>query len=179
MYYKNLLAFIEKLKEEQEIKFIKEEVSTYLDISKITDAESKSADGGKALCFTNVKGSRFPVVTNIFGSDKRICLALGTDNLDNLGNRLKEYINIKPIRNVGSIFNLLKMAGDATKIFPRKYKGKNPPCQQVVYTGDEVDLSIIPVLTSWPKDAGPFITLPMVITKSLTTQRRLSLLQRI
>ncbi|MBW1616139.1 MAG: menaquinone biosynthesis decarboxylase [Deltaproteobacteria bacterium] len=170
--YKNLLEFIEKLKEEKEIKFIKQEVSPHLDISKITDKESKSKNGGKALCFTNVKNSRFPVTTNIFGSDKRICLALGVDKLDDLGERVKEYIHTNPTKNIKGILNILKLVGNAANFFPRKYRGKTPPCRQVVYTGDKVDLSIIPVLTCWPKDAGPFITLPMVITKSLSTGKR-------
>ncbi|MBW1650395.1 MAG: menaquinone biosynthesis decarboxylase [Deltaproteobacteria bacterium] len=170
--YKNLLEFIERLKEEKEIKFIKKEISPHLDISRLTDAESKSKNGGKALCFTNVKGHRFPVVTNIFGSDKRICLALGADRLDDLGKRVKKYIKAKPFENIKSIFNILKLVGGAVNFFPRAYKGKHPPCQQVVYKGEDVDLSILPVLTSWAKDAGPFITLPMVITKSFYTGKR-------
>ncbi|MFW6242481.1 MAG: menaquinone biosynthesis decarboxylase, partial [Thermodesulfobacteriota bacterium] len=56
--------------------------------------------------------------------------------------------------------------------FPRKFRGRTPPCQEVVLAGDQVDLGKLPVLTTWPKDGGPFITLPLVITRSLATGKR-------
>ncbi len=170
--YKNLTEFIKKLKDVGELKIIEKKVSPYIEISRYIDAESKSFAGGKALYFQNVENSSFPVVANIFGSYKRICMALGVKNLDEIGENIREYIDIKKPTNFKEITNILSMLTKSAKFFPRKFKGKNPPCQEVVYKGDAVDLGILPVLTCWPKDAGPFITLPLVITKSLKTGKR-------
>ena len=82
--YKNLSEFINRLKKAGELKTIEKEVSPYIEISKYTDIESKKKGGGKALYFQNVKNSKFPVATNIFGSDKRISMALGVEKLDDL-----------------------------------------------------------------------------------------------
>ncbi|HDL08572.1 MAG TPA: UbiD family decarboxylase, partial [Desulfobacteraceae bacterium] len=170
--YKNLKIFLKKLHQAKEIKYIKDQVSPYLDISRITDKESKFPGGGKALFFEDVKGSSFPVVTNMFGSMRRICMALGVDNLDRLGERIREYIDFNPPRNLKEALNVIPMALNLAKFFPRPYRFKFPPCQEVVYKNDAVDLSIIPVLHCWPKDAGPFITLPIIFTKSLATGKR-------
>ncbi len=169
--YKNLSEFLDVLKKAGEIKFIKKQVSPYIEISKYTDCEAKSSDGGNALYFTNVKGSDFPVVTNIFGSSKRICMALGVDNLDQLAKRIKKYIELSLPKNIKQAIDLFLLATEAARFFPRKFKGR-PPCQEVVYKGNDVDLGKIPVMTCWPKDGGPFITLPIVITKSLVTGKR-------
>ncbi|QTA78123.1 Decarboxylase family protein, UbiD-like [Desulfonema limicola] len=170
--YNNLKEFLDALDKAGEMKYIKDQVSPFLDISKITDKESKSPGGGKALFFENVKGSAFPVATNIFGSYKRICMALGVKDLDEPGKRIKEYIEFNPPKNLKEALNIIPMAVSMTKFFPRSFKGKTPPCQEVVLTGEKVDLSKLPVLHCWPKDAGPFITLPLVITKSLSTGKR-------
>lgn len=170
--YKNLKDFLNTLDKKGEIKYIKHKVSCHIEISKITDHESKSSKGGKALFFENIKESKFPVVTNIFGSDRRICLALGVNNLDDLGKRIKKYIDLAPPKNFREALSIVPMALDFSRFFPRSCKYKNPPCQEVVLKGKDVDLSIIPVLWCWPKDAGPFVTLPVVFTKSLVTGRR-------
>ncbi|MBW1898634.1 MAG: UbiD family decarboxylase, partial [Deltaproteobacteria bacterium] len=170
--YRNLKAFIKTLENENEIKKIDAEVSPFIEISKITDKESKSPGGGKALFFRNVSGSKFPVVTNIFGSNRRICLALGVKDLDQLGERVREYIEFNPPKNLKDALNIIPMAVNLANFFPRRYKSKPPPCQEVVIKGEQVDLSAIPVLHCWPGDAGPFVTLPLVFTKSLITGKR-------
>lgn len=75
--YKNLAEFIRALEDAGELKRVREEVSSEIEISKITDAESKKPGGGKALLFERVKNSEFPAATNLFGSDKRMSMALG------------------------------------------------------------------------------------------------------
>ena len=170
--YKNLREFLDALHKAGEIKYIVEPVSVRLEISRYTDRESKSPEGGKALFFKNVKESQFPVVTNIFGSPRRICLALGVDHLDRLGERVREFTELNPPRNFMGVLNLIPMAINAAKFFPRSFKGTTAPCQEVVLKGEDVDLSSLPVLWCWPGDAGPFVTLPIVFTKSLLTGRR-------
>ncbi|MCK5507916.1 MAG: menaquinone biosynthesis decarboxylase [Desulfobacterales bacterium] len=170
--YKNLKDFLNTLDRAGELKSIGHKISPYLEISKITDKESKSPHGGKALFFEQVEGSSFPVATNIFGSSHRICMALGVEHLDKLSERIKQYININPPKSLKEALNIIPMAINVTKFFPRSCRSKIPPCQEVVYKGGDVDLSRLPVLHCWPKDAGPFITLPMVFTKSLVTGKR-------
>ncbi len=168
--YKNLGEFISELDRAGELLRIKAPVSRDLEITHITDLASKAPGGGKALMFENVRGSRFPVLTNAFGSGRRICMALGTDSLDGLAQRLEAFIKIEPPKSLKQLAGLLPMGLDLARFFPRR--AKRAPCQEVVYRGDAVDLSILPVLKCWPQDGGPFVTLPVVITRSLKTGRR-------
>ena len=170
-HYKNLREFIDVLEREGELLRIKDEVSAHLEISHITDLASKSPHGGKALLFENVRDSEFPVITNAFGSIKRICLALGVGNLDELGARIDDIMNIKAPRSFMDVGRVLPTALDLFKSMPRA-AGKKAPCQEVVHLGDDVDLRRIPVLHCWPQDGGPFVTLPLVFTRSLATGKR-------
>jgi len=170
--YKNLRNFIDHLEKNGELLIVDREVSPYLEISKFTDRESKKPRGGKALLFTHVKNSDVPVATNIFGSPRRICMALGVNHLDELGARVHKYLNLSPPGSFKDAFAMLPMALEASRFFPRAFKGKTPPCQEVVYKGADVDLSRLPILHCWPRDAGPFVTLPLVFTRSLVTGKR-------
>jgi 4-hydroxy-3-polyprenylbenzoate decarboxylase len=170
--YKNLREFLDRLEKAGELKHIRREVSSRLEISRLTDRESKSVDGGAALFFERVAGSAFPVATNLFGSPRRICMALGVDHLDDLAERIRSYIEIDPPSSFREALSMLPLALDASRFFPRSFKGKTPPCQEIVTTGEAVDLSRLPVLHCWPKDAGAFITLPLVFTRSLKTGRQ-------
>ena len=165
--FDNIGAFLEALDRAGELRTVSDPVSPVLEISRYTDAESKSPGGGKALLFRKVKGSEFPVATNLFGSDKRICMALGVDRIDDLAERLRALITMKPPKGLRDMLHLLPTALQVTSFFPRRFKGKTAPCQEVVYLGNEADLRRLPVLHCWPKDGGPFITLPLVFTKSL------------
>jgi len=170
--YNNLNEFIRELDKAGEVRYINEAVSPILEISQRTDSESKSPGGGKALCFRNVKESSFPVVTNLFGSWRRIGMALGVDDLNELSARIKTYLDFDPPGTLKQVFQTLPMALDILNFFPRAHRTGTPPCQQVVLTGAQVDLNRLPVIQCWPKDAGRFITLPLVITRSLKTGKR-------
>lgn len=168
--YENLGEFVEVLEKAGELIRIKAPVSRELEITQITDLASKSPGGGKALFFENVKGSEFPVLTNAFGSERRICMALGVPNLEALTQRLRRFIQLEPPRSIRDALGLLPMGLEALRFLPKKVK--RAACQEVVHVGAEVDLSRLPVLQCWPQDGGPFITLPVVITRSLDTGRR-------
>ncbi len=170
--YRNLREFIETLEAEGELIRISEACSPCLEIAAITDLAAKGEGGGKALLFEQVTGSDFPVLTNAFGSSKRIALALGTEDLPSLGRRLQGIIQQKPPRGIAEKIAFLLEAVGWSRFLPRTVK-KKPPCQEVVLLGDEVDfLGRLPVLQTWPQDAGPFVTLPLVFTRSLATGRR-------
>ena len=170
--YNNLSEFIQALKREGELKTISYPVSAVLEISKLTDAESKSFGGGKALFFEKVKDSPFPVATNLFGSSRRICLALGVENLEHLGDRIREIIRMSPPKDLRDMLGMLTTAFSVSRFFPRKSRAKVPSCQQVVIKGDDINLFDLPILHCWPQDAGRFITLPLVITQSLSSGKR-------
>jgi 4-hydroxy-3-polyprenylbenzoate decarboxylase len=92
-----------------------------------------------------------------------MCLALGVERLDDVGDRISEMLELKvPEGLFGKLAMLPKLAEMAK--FPPRVKGGRPACQEIVLRGEQVDLSRIPFLTTWPKDGGPYITLPMVIT---------------
>ena len=167
--YNNIGEFIQALKREGELKTISHPVSAVLEISKLTDSESKSPGGGKALFFEKVKDSPFPAATNLFGSSRRICLALGVENLEHLGDRIREIIRMSPPKDLRDMLGMLTTAFSVSRFFPRKSRVKVPSCQQVVIKGDDINLFDLPILHCWPQDAGRFITLPLVITQSLST----------
>lgn len=171
--FKNIREFIDTLEQLGELTRIKEEVSPEIEISKYTDVESKKLGGGKALLFENVvdNGKKtFPVATNLFGSQKRMALALGLENLDDAGKEIEALMQMPPPASLSDKIKTLFTLLPLTKIMPKMLK--NAPCQEVVKTGDDIDLTEIPVLKCWPDDGGRFITLPLVFTKSLVDGRR-------
>jgi 4-hydroxy-3-polyprenylbenzoate decarboxylase len=168
--YRNLQEFVTALKQAGELMPISAPVSAHLEITHITDLASKSPGGGKALLFETVEGSPFPVLTNAFGSERRICMAMGVPDLDTLAVRVRRFIEMDPPKSLGDAFRMAPLALELLQFFPRKQS--RAPCQEVVHTGDSVDLTRLPVLHCWPDDGGPFVTLPVVITRSLKTGRR-------
>jgi 4-hydroxy-3-polyprenylbenzoate decarboxylase len=168
--YRNLQDFVAALERAGELLRVTAPVSAHLEITHITDLASKNPGGGPALLFENVKGSAFPVLTNAFGSERRICLAFGVPDLDTLAARLRRFIEMDPPKSLRDGLKLLPLALDLLHFFPRKQS--RAPCQEVVLTGDAVDLTRLPILHCWPDDGGPFVTLPVVITRSLKTGRR-------
>ncbi len=164
--FDNIGEFIAALEGAGELRRVAEEVSAEIGISKITDAESKKPGGGKALLFENVSGSAFPVATNLFGSDRRMSMALGVPSLARAGDRIEELARLSPPRSFSDIIETARRILPLASIFPMKYRGRLAPCQEVVKTGADVDLSEMPVLKCWPGDAGRFVTLPVVFTKS-------------
>ncbi|HRS62894.1 MAG TPA: menaquinone biosynthesis decarboxylase [Spirochaetota bacterium] len=169
--YKDLHEFISHLEMEGQLLRIQDPVSNILEITEITDRMSKMPGGGKALLFERVKGYNFPVITNQFGSIRRINMALGSSSLDELAGRLHSIINMKPPVTLMDKIKLLPEILSMSRFLPRVRKGV-APCQEVILTGDEVDLTKLPVLFCWPGDGGPFITLPVVFTRSLSDGKR-------
>lgn len=162
--YRGLRQFLELLEREGELVRVKCEVSPIEEIAEITDRMSKSESGGKALLFEQT-GTDFPLVTNMFGSPRRMALALGVDSLDSLGERIESLIKsvTHPMESLSEKLRMLPLLADVSRWFPHKIKGRGV-CQQVAYMGDEVDLSRLPILKCWQHDGGRFVTLPMVNT---------------
>lgn len=167
MAYKSLNEFIDILEKNNELLRIKEFVDPKLEITEIADRFSKQPGGGKALLFENT-GTEFPVLINLFGSTKRMCLSLGVDDLNEVGadidSLFKELASPKE-----SFIEKLKMLPQLKKLsdwMPTVVSGKGA-CQDVINLTP--DLTKLPILKCWPFDGGPFITLPMVNTKDPET----------
>ena len=162
--YKSLADFIEKLEESGELIRINTPVNSELEIAEITDRMVKTAGGGKALLFENTdKG--FPVLTNLYGSERRMAMALGVEHLEDISERFNSLIGTvtSPKESLVDKLRLLPLLGEASQWFPRKKKGRGE-CQQVVLEGEDAKLSLLPILKCWPYDGGRFVTLPMVHT---------------
>ncbi len=162
--YKSLGDFIEKLESAGELIRIGTPVTSELEIAEITDRVVKSEGGGKALLFENTdKG--FPVLTNLYGSERRMAMALGVERLEDISERFDNLIGTvtSPKENFIDKLRLLPLLGEASKWFPRKRKGRGA-CQQVVLEGEAAKLSLLPILKCWVHDGGRFVTLPMVHT---------------
>ncbi|MEG0772591.1 menaquinone biosynthesis decarboxylase [Clostridium sp.] len=160
MAYSNLQDFINLLDEKALLKRITAEVDPELEITEITDRVSKQY--GPALLFENVKGSAYPVLINAMGTYERMSMALGAESLDDIGNSMEEFIEMSNYIGMMNKFHSLPMLPEMEKIFPMKLSTKGA-CQEIIE--DHPDLTKLPILKCWPGDAGPLITLPLVITK--------------
>lgn len=166
MAYDSLAAFVRALGDAGELVTIEAAVDPRLEIAEITDRVVKA--GGPALLFRNVRGSQFPVLTNQFGSERRIAMALGASSLGEVEERLRATIDVSlPGSLGGKLGRLAGLAAAASSAIPRQAIGA--PAQQIVM--DPPDLGALPVLTTWPLDGGPFITLPLVFTRDPETRR--------
>ena len=161
MAYRDLNEFISDLEKKGELLHIKEPVSPYLEITEITDRVCK--EHGPALLFENVRGYNIPVLTNAFGSYRRMCLALGVNRLEEIGEEIDHFFQAEAPDSLIKKLKLIPKLKRLSNVFPKLVK--KAPCQEVVLMDKEVDLEKFPILHCWPKDGGPFITLPLVFTK--------------
>lgn len=168
MAYSDLREFLQLLDKKGLLHKVRAEVSPELEIAEITDRMSKAKDGGKALFFEKVKGSEYPVVTNIFGSFERMCLALEVERLDDIAERIEKLINQTPPRSLKEKIKAFSELIEFSKYLPKIVK--NAPCQEVI--DRQPDLTKFPILKTWPKDGGRFITLPMVFTRDPETGKQ-------
>jgi 4-hydroxy-3-polyprenylbenzoate decarboxylase len=159
MPYTNLSDFVQVLEKAGELRRIAHPVKAELEIAEIADRVMKA--GGPALLFENVVGKNIPLLINAFGSMKRMSIALGVNDIEEIAKKISKLIQIQPPRTfkdkIQLAGELIKLAGLPPKIV------SDGACHEVVQR--EPDLNILPVLTCWPGDAGPFITLPMVFSK--------------
>ncbi len=171
MAYSDLREWIKALEKAKEIRHIHQEVDPILEIAEIADRVSKFsraqgyAPGGPALVFENVKG--YPgqkVFMNQFGSERRMCLALGVDSLDEIAGRIQELMNLRSPEGFLDKIRMLPMLADLGKFFPKLVAPKDAPCKEVILR-ENFNVLDFPILQCWPQDGGRFITLPCVVTR--------------
>ena len=165
MAYKSLTHFISLLDSAGELTRISEFVSPRLVVSEIADRFIKHK--GNALLFENT-GTAFPLLINAFGSEKRMCMALGVTRLDEIGDNINQLLQnlLGPKESFLDKLKILPSLNEMASFMPKRI-GRKGDCQEVIMPNP--DLGKLPVLTCWPADGGPFITLPVVHTKDALT----------
>jgi 4-hydroxy-3-polyprenylbenzoate decarboxylase len=161
-------AFIAELERRKDLARVAAPVRPHLEIAAVIDRACKSPGGGPALLFEQPTGGSMPVAANLYGSLSRICLALGVETLDDLAHEIEELTTPPMPKGFMDALKLMPLVNRLTDLMPRTVK--DGPCQEVVKMDGGLDE--IPVLTTWPEDGGPFITLPLVITKDPETGMR-------
>ena len=160
MAFANLKDFVDLLKRRNELIEIDYPVSPHLEMTEITDRVSKNQ--GPAVLFTNPAGYKIPVLLNAFGSERRMAMALGVSDVNFIAERIREIICQKPPetfrQKIAALFQLKEFA----EFLPKRVS--NGRCKDVIFM-DNPSLDLLPILTCWPLDGGPFVTLPLVHTK--------------
>lgn len=165
MAYKDLRDYVGYLENERELVRIQHEVSRELEITEIADRTVKS--GGPALLFENVRGFDIPVLINHYGTRRRMSMALGVRDLDEIGAQIESLLKLEP---PGSFLEKLRMLPKLARLasaLPRTVK--RAACQEVVREGEDASMDFLPILKCWPGDGGQFLTLPMVFTRDPET----------
>jgi len=163
--YDSLRDFVDALKASQQLHTISAPVDPKLEIAEITDRVVKA--GGPALLFSDVKRSAFPVLTNQFGTHRRMAMALDAEHLNEVAARIHKLVDLSPPgASIGEKLGAMMRLAPLANAIPRVVRDGS--CHDVIER--EPDLRKLPVLTTWPLDAGPFITLPLVITQDPQTR---------
>ena len=154
-------TWIALLEREGELARVDAEVDPDLEITEIVGRTVKA--GGPALLFTNPKGSPHPLLINQFGTERRMCMAFGVERLDDVARKLADVLEMQPPEGLAEKIRGLKKLKSIADSRPKTVR--SGPCQEVVLTGDDVDLDLLPIQRCWPGDPAPFVTLPAVITR--------------
>lgn len=169
--------FLKLLKEHDELEVIDTPLEVDLEIAHLAYIEAKKPNGGKALLFTQpirkernqIKTFSMPVLMNAFGSFKRLELLLKTP-IENLQQRMQAFLHFNAPKNFTEGLKVLKDLWDLRHIFPKK---TTRPKDLIIKQGKEVNLLDLPILKTWEKDGGAFITMGQVYTQSLDHQKRI------
>jgi 4-hydroxy-3-polyprenylbenzoate decarboxylase len=168
MAFADVNAFIAELDRRQDLARVSDPVSPHLEMAALIDRACKSPGGGPALLFEQPTGGTMPVAANLYGSMSRICLALGVEKLDDLAHEIEALMTPPMPKGFLDALKLMPLVNRLTDLMPKTVK--DAPCQEVIKM--EGGLDELPVLTTWPEDGGPFITLPLVITRDPETGMR-------
>jgi 4-hydroxy-3-polyprenylbenzoate decarboxylase len=163
----DLREWIALLEREGELRRIGAEVDPHLEVTEIVDRTVKA--GGPALLFER-PGGVHPLLVNQFGTERRMCLAFGVSNLDEVGTKLADVLEMQPPAGLADKLRGLKQLKSIADSLPNTVR--RGACQEIVLRDDQIDLGALPIQTCWPLDAAPFITLPAVITRDPRTGAR-------
>jgi len=171
MKYSDLRDFIEQLEALGELKRVSVEVDPHLEVTEICDRTLRA--GGPALLFERVKGSRFPLLGNLFGTPRRVALGMGEESVEALrevGRLLAMLKEPEPPKGMKDAWSKLPVFRKVLDMAPKEVK--RPACQAVVLEEPDIDLERLPIQTCWPGDAGPLITWGLVVTRGPEKSRQ-------
>ena len=171
MEYRDLRDFIDQLEKGGVLKRVSKQVSPYLEITEISDRVLRA--GGPALLFECPGDSKIPLLSNLFGTAERVALALGEDNaaaLRDVGKLLAFLKEPEPPKGFKEAMKTLPIYKKILDMSPKVVK--SPKCQEVVFKGEEVNLSILPIQTCWPGDVAPLVTWGLVTTRGPNKKRQ-------
>ena len=164
----DLREWIALLEREGELVRVPAEVDPDLEITEIVDRTVKA--GGPALLFERPRGARHPLLINQFGTERRMALGFDVPSLDALGERVADVLEMQPPAGLADKIRGLRKLKSIADSRPRAVR--SGPSQEIVLTGDDVDLDLLPIQRCWPGDPAPFVTLPAVITRDPRTGTR-------
>ena len=171
MKYRDLRDFIQLLEQRGQLKRIKQEIDPYLEMTEIADRTLRAQ--GPALLFENPKGSRYPVLANLFGTPQRVAWGMGQEDvsaLRDVGEWMAMLKEPEPPKGLRDLFDKLPLFKQILNM-PVKRLSK-APCQDIILTGDDVDLNQLPVQHCWPGDVAPLVTWGLTITKGPYKKRQ-------
>ena len=173
--YADLREFVRRLEKEGELKRVKAEVDPVLEIVEVVQRAqaqpgAKGNPGGMALLFEKPKGSRYPLLINAFGSERRMELAFEVDKLDDVAARIRGFMDMQTPQGLFDKLKMLPKLAELGSFFPKSVK--DGPCKEIVRKGSDINLLDFPILKCWPQDGGRFITFPLVFTKNPETGKR-------
>ena len=172
MAYTDFQDFLARLEREGELKRIAAPIDPYLEITEVSDRVMKMPGGGPALLFEHPTGKNIPLAINVFGSYKRMSMALGVDDMEEIACEIADLLKPEVPRGMlNAARELLPKLAVLAKMPPRHEKGDGR-CQEVVLLGDDIDLDKFPILHCWPDDGGRYITLPLVFTHDPNNGKR-------
>ncbi len=175
MAYGDLREFVKRLEREGELKRVKAEVDPVLEIAEVVQRVQaqpgpRGNPGGVALLFEKCKGSRYPLLINAFGSERRMELAFDVNRLDDVAARIRGFLDMQTPQGLFDKLKMLPKLAELGSFFPKVVK--DGVCKEVVHKGSDVNLFDLPILKCWPQDGGRFITFPLVFTKNPETGKR-------
>ena len=171
MKYADLRGFIARLEDLGELRRITTEVDPRLEMTEICDRVLKA--GGPALLFEKPKGHTVPVLANLFGTPRRVALGMGRESVEalrELGHLLAYLKEPEPPKGWKDAWEKLPLLKQVWTMEPRTVRA--PACQEIVKSGDEVDLSTRPIQTCWPGDAAPLVTWGLTVTRGPQKKRQ-------
>jgi len=168
MIYDDLHQFVAALEQAGELHRVTCEVDPVLEMTEIVDRLNKRG-GGPALLFERPKGFSIPVLMNTFGTDRRMAMALGVEDYDEIADRISRLLELEPPQGLVAKVAMLPKLGELASYFPKTVR--SGPCQEIVER-ENPSVADLPILQCWPGDAGRFITLPLVISRSPRTGKR-------
>ncbi len=171
MKYKDLRDFIKQLEKRGLLKRVKQPIDPVLEMTEIADRTLRA--GGPAILFENPKGYDTPVLANLFGTPERVALGMGQTSvaaLRDVGKLLAMLKEPEPPKGFKDAWDKIPMFKQVLNMSPKVVK--KAPCQEVVLSGDQVDLTTLPIQTCWPGDAAPLITWGLTVTRGPNKTRQ-------